>query len=331
MRTNCKLSCGMCRGGAALEDCQDRNSQCPWWSATGECEANPRYMHPECRDSCKLCPDDFPGRDDVYASLERRFVRNQTLRDHPAAEMTEHLYDPQVYVFDGFLSHEECDELKEFALPSLAPAVVINRTTGANFKDKVRTNMQMYVSNQDSREHPLISTIVQRMYDLARIPMGHGEALQIGRYQEGQFYEPHFDSEPAAQVVRKATVLVYLEAPQSGGHTIFPKRHACLGHEGFLACCNESIGVADGGGISIAPAKGKAILFYSHDLDGRHNRWAVHGSCPVETGEKWVSQQWFRMEAFPGSPHWEESAFQQKKRIKGFKTANKDRAEHIAV
>ena len=57
--------------------------------------------------------------------------------------------------------------------------------------------MQMYVSAENCRAHPHIAPLVRRMYQLARMPPGHGEATQIGRYLAGEFYEPHYDSEQA--------------------------------------------------------------------------------------------------------------------------------------
>ena len=87
--------------------------------------------------------------------------------------------------------------------------------------------MQMYVTPVDCREHPVVSSIVRRMYRLARMPPGHGEQLQVGRYGAGQFYEPHYDSEqsPTARLARPATVIVYLKEPAGGGgETVFPRQ-----------------------------------------------------------------------------------------------------------
>mmetsp|Transcript_14835 Transcript_14835/g.41988 ORF Transcript_14835/g.41988 Transcript_14835/m.41988 type:complete len:107 (-) Transcript_14835:390-710(-) len=36
-------------------ECVDQHENCPFWGATGECEANPKWMYTNCRLSCKRC------------------------------------------------------------------------------------------------------------------------------------------------------------------------------------------------------------------------------------------------------------------------------------
>ncbi|CAL4148523.1 unnamed protein product, partial [Meganyctiphanes norvegica] len=42
-------------GGGSSPGCQDQNPQCPTWTAQGECEANPDFMHSACAESCGTC------------------------------------------------------------------------------------------------------------------------------------------------------------------------------------------------------------------------------------------------------------------------------------
>ena len=73
---------------------------------------------------------------------------------------------------------------------------------------------------------------MQRLQLLARAPLQHAEPLQavfhslslqglalrlsqVGRYEVGEFYQTHFDSEPEQGVRRAATVLIYLEPPEA--------------------------------------------------------------------------------------------------------------------
>jgi len=162
----------------------------------------------------------------------------------------------------------------------------------------------MYVNETDCREHPVISKIIQRSHTLARVPLEHGEQIQVGRYKQGEFYEPHFDSEPAQAVLRTATILMFLEAPDEGGETIFPKHTVC-GKEHFRPCCEDLHGkvVKEGEGFFVVGKKRQALLFYSHDVDGRHNIFGMHGSCPVVSGVKWIAQQWVRSKPYYLSPY----------------------------
>ncbi|CAJ1345743.1 unnamed protein product, partial [Effrenium voratum] len=168
--------------------------------------------------------------------------------------------------------------------------------------DKVRTNSQFYLDQAEHYQVPLVAELVRRMHVLARMPDGHGEPLQVGQYHLGEFYQPHFDSELSQNLRRAVTVLVYLDPPKAGGETIFPKHRKCQDAD-FADCCNRTELIAEGKGFWVRGKKGQAVVFYSHDLDGRHNPLSMHGSCPVLAGEKWVAQQWFRLEPYAGSPY----------------------------
>ncbi|CAE7701894.1 P4H1, partial [Symbiodinium pilosum] len=281
--------------------CTDGNNQCAYWAAIGECEANPRFMLEVCRASCHVCPGDEGA---LHAKLYRQLEQKMS----PAAALNEpHLlevsYSPRVLLVEEFLSVEECEVLKQMASSHLQEAKTINRSTGAALPDKVRTNSQMYFDKASHYKDPLVVALQQRMQILARIPAGHAEPLQVGRYRVGEFYQPHYDSEPTQSVRRAATVLVYLEPPEAGGETIFPKHRRCQEAD-FEDCCSriEELVVKEGGGFAVKAKKGTAVLFFSHDLDGRHNPLSMHASCPILQGEKWVAQQWFRVEPYAGSP-----------------------------
>ena len=202
---------------------------------------------------------------------------------------------PRVYQIDNFLTAFECDALRELGEPGLEPSLTIDRSSGKVVPDPVRTNMQMYVSAKDSLEHPSIRPLVRRLYKLARMPLGHGERIQIGRYRIGEKYDCHFDSELRQGVLRAATVIVYL-SEADGGETLFPMGQNCHILE---QCCNRSSSDT----MRVHPKKGRALLFFSHDLDSKLNPNAVHCSCPVTGGEKWILQAWFRTQLYAESPH----------------------------
>lgn len=206
--------------------------------------------------------------------------------------------DPRVFSVDDFLSDEECDFLKQHGEPLLQQSLTIDRVTGEYHPDKVRTNYQMYISKEDCVHHPVISQIVRRMYRLARIPLGHGEQVQIGRYRVGEKYDCHYDSEVSVDVVRPATIIVYISDVEAGGDTIFPMGQVCSLLEN---CCAQNKTRVR----RLHPKKGRAILFYTHDFDGGVNKNALHGSCPVEEGEKWIIQAWFRASLYHESPHYQ--------------------------
>eukprot|EP00662_Eupelagonemidae_sp_cell21_P019246 gene19246-55497_t len=51
-------------------------------------------------------------------------------------------------------------------------------------------------------------------------------------------------------------------------------------------------------GLSVAPKRGRAVVFYSHRLDGEGRVWAQdlrahHGGCDIASGEKVMLNVWF--------------------------------------
>ncbi|TQE07235.1 hypothetical protein C1H46_007145 [Malus baccata] len=47
-------------------------------------------------------------------------------------------------------------------------------------------------------------------------------------------------------------------------------------------------------GLKVKPRKGDGLLFYSLLPNGTIDPLALHGSCPVIEGEKWVATKWIR-------------------------------------
>ena len=48
----------VCKMLGMKETCRDLNPSCPNWSKEGQCDANPAYMHEQCRKSCGICAQD---------------------------------------------------------------------------------------------------------------------------------------------------------------------------------------------------------------------------------------------------------------------------------
>lgn len=219
---------------------------------------------------------------------------------HDEQNLKEIASSPRIYQLDDFLTASECEILRDHGAPGLEPSLTIDRSSGKVVPDPVRTNMQMYVSMKDSLEHPFIKILVRRLYKLARMPLGHGERIQIGRYRIGEKYDCHFDSELRQGVIRSATIIVYLSDVE-GGETLFPMGQDC--HILTDCCTTNGTNSVENVMKRVHPKKGRAMLFFSHDLDSKLNPNAVHCSCPVASGEKWILQAWFRSQLYDESPH----------------------------
>lgn len=105
----------------------------------------------------------------------------------------------------------------------------------------VRSSSTAYLTQEDYEK---VQPIVERMHAEARIPYSNGEALQVTRYDAGQLYQFHWDSQcvvprylraclpmhcscpphPLSLALgRYATFLVFLNDVEQGGHTVFPQ------------------------------------------------------------------------------------------------------------
>ena len=148
------------------------------------------------------------------------------------------------------------------------------------------------------------------------------EALQIQRYQLGEFYQPHFDyihkfGGAGQKNFRFATLLMYLSnlGDAEGGSTVFPYVTTRAGEAGvtygasslaasacrWVSCDKEELRAHHqmpqcccGEALKINPSAGSAILFFPQLANRSHDRHAWHGGCPVlqQGAEKWTAQQW---------------------------------------
>lgn len=91
----------------------------------------------------------------------------------------------------------------------------------------------MFFDFDDVESTPVLGSVVERLHRVALLPPDLGENLQLGRYEEGDFYALHYDTPQevggmAAAVggapVRQATVLVFASEVIHGGETLFLRR-----------------------------------------------------------------------------------------------------------
>ena len=187
---------------------------------------------------------------------------------------------PRVIVLGGFLTDAECTGLMDLARPRLARSETVENATGGSEVNEARTSDGMFF---ERGEHELIRRVEQRIADLLRWPVDHGEGLQVLRYRPGAEYRPHHDYfDPAhtgtARILQRGgqrvgTLVMYLNTPEGGGGTTFPDV-----------------------GLEVAPVRGNAV-FFSYDRAHPSTK-TLHGGAPVLAGEKWVATKWLRQCVF---------------------------------
>ena len=187
---------------------------------------------------------------------------------------------PEVVVFANFLSAPECDALMQVAKPRLSRSLTVDTHTGNEALHPDRTSQGMFF---ERFENEVVYRVETRIAKLLRWPVKHGEGLQVLRYTKGAQYLPHFDyfdpREAGTSALlarggqRVATLIMYLNTPESGGATVFPDL-----------------------GLQVKPVRGQAVFFsYAEPLP---TSLSLHGGEPVTSGEKWIATKWLRQHEF---------------------------------
>jgi prolyl 4-hydroxylase len=215
--------------------------------------------------------------DDKEVQLNEQILKEQTIFNHNGNKIiTEDreiniiakMEEPLIVVLGNVLSNEECDELIRLSKDRLERSKI----GSIREVDDLRSSSSMFFQEG---ENEVVARIEKRISQIMKIPVEHGEGLQILNYQIGQEYKAHFDffksTSQAVKNPRISTLVMYLNDVEYGGETYFPKL-----------------------GLSVSPQKGMAVYFEYFYNDQTLNELTLHGGAPVIIGDKWAATQWMR-------------------------------------
>lgn len=179
----------------------------------------------------------------------------------------------------GLLSHQECDRLIAVAGESGLLASKVYEPADSKVRQNHRQSEQVWVK---AEKEPTLMKLSRLASELTGKDRDHQEDVQIVRYREGGFYNPHYDACEGDERhcrsftkrggQRYATLLIYLSDDFTGGGTHFPRLN-----------------------YTAVPKKGDAIFFYSTDEEGGLYPDSQHGGQPVTKGTKWIANVWVRI------------------------------------
>lgn len=204
------------------------------------------------------------------------YTRPRHLEAFQYAAHTENIY----FEIPQFLSHEECDDIIQTAIPILQKSLVVTDDGIGNKVGDFRSSEQAWLPHSTSLHNnsSAIENIINRVQDITHLPFTNFEQLQVVRYKKDGKYDPHYDSCDISDGVckefnpRRWTILIYLNDNFKCGETRFP--HLLK---------------------SVKPVKGKALVFQVSDDNGHLFKNALHGGDPICEGEKWIATQWVRL------------------------------------
>ncbi|KAM7485162.1 hypothetical protein LguiA_001171 [Lonicera macranthoides] len=205
---------------------------------------------------------------------------------------------PRAFVYEGFLTDEECDHLVSLAKSELKRSSVADNVSGKSKLSDVRTSSGMFISKA---KDPIVAGIEDKIAAWTFLPKENGEDIQVLRYEHGQKYDPHYDyfsdrDNIAQGGHRIATVLMYLTNVVKGGETVFPQAEDPPHHKSSSS--NENLSECAKKGIAVKPRKGDALLFFSLHPSAIPDPNSLHGGCPVIEGEKWSATKWVHVDSF---------------------------------
>ena len=183
----------------------------------------------------------------------------------------------QLYIQDGFLSGDECRQLREKIDAGCYPSPLYEKDKYEGVRTSQSCNLNVY--------DPLVAYIETRIADLLGMDRSWGEPLQGQRYEVGQCFKEHADFfyvdqpywaeyEPQGGQ-RTWTAMIYLNEPAAGGATGFK----------FLE-------------QQVEPKTGRILIWNNMAEDGSPNPWTLHEGTPVEDGVKYIVTKWYRERPF---------------------------------
>ena len=187
--------------------------------------------------------------------------------------------DPYVATYSDFLTDEECQHFIEISRDSLKRALVSEDNKGVVSSGRTGSNTWIQHDHDE-----ITKKVGERIANIVGIPLVNAEAFQVIYYGITQEYRQHYDSwlhDGSDKTLRcmkyggarMKTALCYLNDVAKGGGTKMTKLD-----------------------ITVPAEKGKLLVFHNtvSDIDHTRHELSEHAGLPVEEGEKFAFNLWFK-------------------------------------
>ena len=251
----------------------------------------------------------------IWKSWIRNILKKVGRRDN--GKSTKNSKGISVSVIDHFLSDEDSKELLGRYKPLLRDSLH-KSTTGDAKRSLYRTSHTVRLPPLGDElvfqvEKTAAATIMDTNNSTIHNSHEFCEDLQLACYGPDELYALHRDDNADGAAGRAATVLIYLQAPEEGGSTLFtnrpledekyngqPLRTEADAVELFRGYCQQGMGKQQRQQHTVVEAQtGRAAAWYNYHEDTGFVNDSTHGACPVIRGEKCVVQQWMGRQPNP--------------------------------
>jgi hypothetical protein len=166
-----------------------------------------------------------------------------------------------------FFTPEECSYIISYAEQhNLFNQSEVNYGGKGKPDTHLRSSYSAYLTD---REDTVFDAIYERAAAWAGVEKSDIEDLQCVRYACTQEFKMHFDTDDT--IIRKSTMLVYLNDDYVGGETYFPEID-----------------------YRVHPKKGSCVWFLNRDEAGEVLIGSLHAGMPVQEGVKYACNIWIR-------------------------------------
>jgi len=182
----------------------------------------------------------------------------------------------ELYVADGFLTPEECEEITRLIMAQLRPSTTTT-PPGTTYDATFRTSRTCDLDDSA----PVASALEAKICAAIGFDKSLAEKTQGQHYEVGQVFKLHTDFFKANELETYATLrhgqrtwtfMIYLHEPLGGGETEFPDLD-----------------------FKIEPRVGRAVLWNNLYASGEGNYSTQHQSLPVTAGTKTIITKWYRV------------------------------------
>jgi len=191
--------------------------------------------------------------------------------DNIFADINDNYILPTVH--ENFITPEEANYIIMKSENNFNESIIVS---GLNLN--IRKSMTAWIPKHDS----VVKNIILRVCEMANVPFENAEYLQVVKYNENGYYNPHYDTVTNTSASsndfldqgghRVITMLIYLNDNFTEGATKFVTLDKI-----------------------IKPPKYGGILFYTFDKEIKkcHPK-SLHAGLPIKTGTKYIANVWIR-------------------------------------